>query len=73
MSLRIDLSDSVVDSYKTAYSGDCSEQQIYNDYDNDWEQQLEQQQCCFPISRVSILGRGSSATVYKSVLLHKLR
>lgn len=72
MSLRIDLSDNVVDSNKIA-SGDCSEQQIYNDYDNDWEQQLEQQQCCFPISRVSILGRGSSATVYKSVLLHKLR
>jgi hypothetical protein len=72
MSLRIDLSDSVVGSNKIA-SGDCSEQQIYNDYDNDWEQQLEQQQCCFPISRVSILGRGSSATVYKSVLLHKLR
>lgn len=73
MSLRIELSDSLVENNRA--SGDCSDQQLYNDNDNDWEQQLEQQQqqCCFPISRVSILGRGSSATVYKSVLLHKLR
>jgi len=71
MSLRLELSDRLTENAASDDCNDCSEH-----YYNDLEQHLEQQQpwiASFPISRVSILGRGSSATVYKSVLLHKLR